>query len=161
MSKRKTVMLVLVVFALNLGVPHLVMAGSLEPSGPAATTMMKTLDEIPPTWSQTLPASGRFKLVLNNEAVLDKETGLVWQRSPDSFVQEERFFHCYNKTIGNRKGWRIPTIEEMTSLIDPTETNPALPSGHPFTNVYNGDYQTATRTTENSSTYWCVAIRAP
>ena len=38
-----------------------------------------------PTWHQILPAADRFKLVMNsNAAVLDRETGLVWEKSPDA-----------------------------------------------------------------------------
>src|SRR2546426_2979916 len=31
-----------------------------------------------------------------------------------------------------RKGWRLPTVEELASLVDPTQELPALASGHPF-----------------------------
>src|SRR5208337_2627979 len=35
----------------------------------------------PPSWDQTLPANQRFVVLtnMNSEAVLDKETGLVWE----------------------------------------------------------------------------------
>ncbi|NUO08680.1 MAG: hypothetical protein HUU08_08390 [Candidatus Brocadia sp.] len=36
----------------------------------------------PHAWSQKLEASKRFAVVLDDEAVLDKETGLVWKKSP-------------------------------------------------------------------------------
>ncbi len=37
-----------------------------------------------PSWNQQLPASTRFIVLANwsNAAVLDRETGLVWERSP-------------------------------------------------------------------------------
>jgi len=115
--------------------------GSLEPSEPPSSTM-KTLDEIPPTWSQALPVEQRFVLVLGGEAILDKETGLVWQQSPlkDPVTWTMAVAWCLTCKTGNRMGWRLPTMVEMFSLFDPTETNPALPSGHPFSNVQYTNY---------------------
>lgn len=51
--------------------PALVRSGDLEPSAPPGSTM-KTLDEVLPTWSQKLPASERFVLVLDGAGVLLK-----------------------------------------------------------------------------------------
>jgi hypothetical protein len=45
----------------------------------------------------------------------------------------------YNKIVGGRKGWRPPKVEELSSLIDPLQSAPTLPSGHPFTNVQVDD----------------------
>ena len=95
---------------------------------------------IPPAWYQKLPASARFQLVLGETAVLDKETGLVWEKSPSEQKMDWPHAHTYahSITVGGRKGWRLPTIEELESLVDPTQTSPALPKGHPFTNVQSG-----------------------
>ena len=89
-----------------------------------------------PSWDQQLPAATRF-IVLSNwnsEAVLDRETGLVWQRTPTtdmtSWSGALRF--CHSLSLGNRVGWRLPALEELASLQDPTQKNPALPAGHPF-----------------------------
>jgi hypothetical protein len=75
----------------------------------------------------------------NNEAVLDKETGLVWQRTPEvpfaGADLQSAVIACYQATTGGRKGWRLPTPEELMSLVDPTQSNPALPAGHPFQQV--------------------------
>lgn len=73
-----------------------------------------------------------------NDAVLDKETGLVWQRSPSPNKQgswDAAIVYSYSKATAGRKGWRLPTIEELLSLVDPTQNNPTLPAGHPFLNV--------------------------
>jgi hypothetical protein len=101
-----------------------------------------------PSWDQTLPSSTRFIVLsnFNSQAVLDRETGLVWERSPSTTaVPGFTSIDCNNKTVGNRRGWRLPTIQELMSLIDPTQSSPALPSGHPFQiqNV-SGAYWSAT-----------------
>ena len=82
--------------------------------------------------------SARFKVLdaFNNEAVLDKETGLVWELAPEllslgswAFIDDECFAHF----TGGRLGWRPPTIEELLSLMDPTKNlTGKLPDGHPF-----------------------------
>jgi hypothetical protein len=93
-----------------------------------------------PSWDQTLPANTRFVVLsnFNNQAVLDRETGLVWQRSPSlTFVAWSAISAaCVNSAIGGRYGWRLPTVHELASLLDPAATTtPALPSGHPFNNL--------------------------
>jgi hypothetical protein len=51
--------------------------------------------------------------------------------------------------IGNRKGWRLPTVQELASLLDPAQFDPmksaaVLPAGHPFQNVQTYFYWSAT-----------------
>jgi hypothetical protein len=91
------------------------------------------------SWDRTLQVPARF-IVLSNftgQAVLDRETGLVWERSPESTRRNLRqaASACHNKAVGGRKGWRLPTMAELSSLVDPGQAGPALPAGHPFTNV--------------------------
>lgn len=90
-------------------------AGPLEPSAPPGPTM-KTLDQIPPTWSFILPTAQRYEVVLNGEAVLDKETGLVWDRSPreDGRTWEVALGFCGFR--GGRGGFHLPTWSEGLSL---------------------------------------------
>jgi Protein of unknown function (DUF1566) len=109
-----------------------------------------------PSWDQQLPASTRF-IVLSNwgsAAVLDRETGLVWERSPsttsgDWFAAQTR---CINLEVGGRTGWRLPAIQELMSLVDRSvlSPSPVLPSGHPFINVVRANhYWSATTATTN------------
>jgi hypothetical protein len=108
-----------------------------------------------PSWDQTLPSGTRF-IVLSNmssNAVLDRETGLVWERSPlapcvSAFCSvpdpgTRTWFEAHARcilevTVGSRGGWRLPTLQELQSLIDYDPANassPRLPPGHPFMNV--------------------------
>ena len=110
-----------------------------------------------PSWDQSLPVATRFIVLTNmdSQAVLDRETGLVWERSPTTarfaggppsnqfgglFAHE----HCISLRVGGRMGWRLPTIQELSSLVDTSQTSPALPAGHPFLTVLADDYWSAT-----------------
>ncbi len=93
-----------------------------------------------PSWDQQMPAAQRF-IVLSNwssAAVLDRETGLVWERSPVSAVRIGWFdavAGCDGLNVASRLGWRLPSLQELTSLVDPTQNNPALPAGSPFQGI--------------------------
>lgn len=99
-------------------------------------------------WDQTLTASYRFVVLLNmnSEAVLDRETGLVWEKSPsmDEMEWASAVRYCYGLNLGGRGGFRLPTVEELRSLVDPNKSNPALPAGHPFDNVQVNIYWSST-----------------
>lgn len=54
---------------------------SLEPAAPPAELSVKTLIAVPPAQDQIPPNPERFELVQDGEAVLDKETGFIWEKS--------------------------------------------------------------------------------
>ena len=105
------------------------------------------------TWSNHTP-NPRFAIYKSgtpgdplDDMVVDRETGLVWERSPIAVTTSDwgaAVTYCYQRTLGGRKGWRLPTVEELASLIDTTNSFPALPDNHPFSVVTQGFYWTAT-----------------
>ncbi len=82
-----------------------------------------------PSWHQIISA-GRFEKVLDNKALLDRETGLVWQLETPETTRTwvNAMKHCMGTTIGGRKGWRLPTVSELMTLVEPLNNNPALPA---------------------------------
>jgi hypothetical protein len=137
-------------------------AGVLDPPGPPGPTM-KTLAEIPPTWSLALDAtnggpdgcnSSRFTCVMGGEAVLDHETGLVWDREPDPSIVTgiwlDARVHCANKVLGSRGGWRLPSLPELTSLLF------GLGAGTPFQWDSAQRYWTMTGVAQNRFSAWAV-----
>ena len=54
--------------------------------------------------------------------------------------------------------WRLPTIYELHSLIDYTQHNPALLSGHPFTNVQSGWCWSFTTYASITDRVWLVSL---
>ena len=86
-----------------------------------------------PSWDQTLPAASRYVKLSNfsNEAFLDRNTGLVWQIHPNQFFGAVDFVYAQNQctiqAIGNQRGWRLPSITELNTLvIDPNTANERL-----------------------------------
>ena len=111
--------------------------------------IQSNLGEIQPTWDQILPADVRFVPALDGAAILDLETGLVWEKSPAAqisvFLWAFAQVGCNASIVGGRSGWHLPTIQELQSLVDPTVAGSGrkLPPGHPFTSVA-GEYWSAT-----------------
>jgi hypothetical protein len=115
-----------------------------------------------PSWDQKLDAATRFVVLLNwnSDAVLDRETGLVWERSPATTTYNWSIARslCIDRTVGGRKGWRLPSINELASLTDPSVASPgpAMPAGHPFTNVQSGGYWSTTTLAGFATYAWFV-----
>lgn len=116
-------------------------------------------------WDQVLPASQRFVVLsaFSNDAVLDKETGLVWEKSPQTngVSAANSRLACANKAVGGRKGWRVPALPELTSLVDPSVASPGptLPQGHPFLNVQAANYWSSSAHLENTTLTWGVGLK--
>ena len=54
--------------------------------------------------------------------------------------------------------WVLPNIRQLQSLIDFGNYNPALPSGHPFTNVQPVFYWSSTTLAYGSAYAWYVSL---
>lgn len=102
------------------------------------------------SWDRRIDnAQTRFQVLteFDNEAVLDRETGLVWERSPSTNVVPwpNARLMCAQKATGGRGGWRLPAFNELASLVDPAvQSGVRLPAGHPFLNVQASEYWSAT-----------------
>jgi hypothetical protein len=94
-------------------------------------------------WDRTLSAepggacpaaSARFTCVFNNAGARDNETGLVWGHPQASTMDWwTARTACANDTTGGRKGWRLPTVTELSSPLDPPNAYTLkLPPGHLF-----------------------------
>ena len=125
-----------------------VLVGAALTSSPAQADTGAGPYYVPPAWDRTLPSAARFMALTNmaSAAVLDRETGLVWEKSPaiTQMSWDAARDICANLTTGNRKGWRLPSMPELASLVDPSVASPGpvLPPGHPFSNVQSGTYLT-------------------
>jgi hypothetical protein len=131
---------------------------AVQPALPGANTPVEA-KTIRPELGEVLSSSFRFQLVMNDQAVLDKETALVWERSPVADARDFFTAMCisYGRIAGGRGGWRLPTIEELMSLVGPGNK---LPAGHPFLNVKSYNYKNlppavgGLLAAQDSASYW-------
>lgn len=87
--------------------------------------------------------------------VTDQLTGLVWMKNagafsattwPNALAEVGRLASGSNGlSDGSKAGdWRLPNLNELESLVDVSQSQPALPAGNPFTQVPTG----------SSAIYW-------
>ena len=110
-------------------------------------------------WDNQINNPQRFRVLADfgGTAVLDRETGLVWERAPENAFQMDwgqAQSQCNLKNVGGRRGWRLPAIQELASLVDPSvpSPGPTLPPGHPFHNVM------VTAGPGGASAYWSATL---
>ena len=95
--------------------------------------------------------SSRFLIMdgFHGEAVLDRTTQIIWERSPNSseVTWSTAQTRCGLKTVGGQAGWRLPSFIELMTIIEPSphqpSSLPALPAGHPFQDVKAVAYWTS------------------
>ena len=128
------------------------------PSNPNPTT---DVSQSAHSWDKKLPSVSRFTVLsaFGGAAVRDEETGLVWEKTLETIELSWTAARvaCADKDVGGRRGWRLPSVIELASLVDPSiRTGPTLPPGHPFTNVEMDAYWSATTISGNPNSAWLV-----
>ncbi len=121
------------------------------------------LQDLPNSWDKKIPNTSRFTVLADfgGAAVRDNETGLVWEQSPETKTVNwsGARFQCTSRKTGQRMGWRLPSVHELASLVDPSVSpGPTLPAGHPFVNVQAAHYWSATSFAGKPSHAWNVGF---
>ena len=109
--------------------------------------------------------------------VTDNLTGLVWAKNANLMVTRDPSFDAddtandgkvtwqhaldyvaklNSENYLNHTDWRLPNRRELRSLADYELFQPALPLGHPFTQVQSGFYWSSTSYAYDTSYAWVV-----
>ena len=102
-----------------------------------------------------------------NGTLTDSRTNLIWMKcslgqdinsqcSGDAakYTWEEAFRECSNLRLLGKK-WRLPSIEELFSLLKYNQLSPAIESGS-FPNTQSGYYWTSTMYINLSNSAWII-----
>ena len=101
--------------------------------------------------------------------VTDNLTGLIWLKNANCFdlrSWSDALTDSNNLSQGScglidssvAGNWRLPNVKELHSLIDFGRYDPALPAGHPFTNVQSSYYWSATTYAHDTNNAWGVSM---
>ena len=115
------------------------------------------------SWDKKLAGVSRFTVLsdFGGAAVRDNETGLVWEQLPETKTVNwsGARFHCTSLKISGRMGWRLPSVHELASLVDPSVSpGPTLPAGHPFAHAQAAHYWSATSFAGKPTHAWNVGF---
>ncbi|HTZ39191.1 MAG TPA: DUF1566 domain-containing protein [Syntrophales bacterium] len=146
----------LVISALVLFVPFMAHAQYLY------FNAWRAYDDKPPMWNiyqggaaiqwVTWVSNPRFAVTnprnASDDIVLDKATGLVWERLPQSVTLgqlewSDSIEACTRTEHQGVMGWRLPTVEELSTLYELQGSKRDLPYGHPFVQVGDKFYWTS------------------
>jgi hypothetical protein len=95
------------------------------------------------------------------DRVLDRLTGLYWKRHADlthgpvSWSEALAAVTALNREQFRTGNWRLPNINELESLVDCSTHSPALPAGHPFSDVRDVYWSSTTSLFESD---WAWAL---
>ena len=97
--------------------------------------------------SSAAPISDKKYIISDNgQEVLDMQTNLIWRRcvegmlwngktcvdengsGPSFFMFEEALQHAAKQAANTKKGWRLPNVKEITSLMDYSQPDMAINS---------------------------------
>ncbi len=99
--------------------------------------------------------------------ILDKNTGLIWLkdanigRLPMPLEGAKQYIQEMNSGKRPNFGytdWRLPAVNEIETLVDRSGFYPALPAAHPFSNVQNQFYWSASMGKDVLDYVWIVDL---
>ena len=109
-------------------------------------------------WDINITSSAsRFTVLtdFSGAAVRDNNTGLVWEKLPSGSTNwSDARLKCVEKNVGGTRGWRLPSVVELASLIDTSPGAPLVPGV--FEGVPSVSYWSATTNATSTNTILTV-----
>jgi len=97
------------------------------------------------------------RYTISTDTVFDNDTGLEWQRveaGPSYTPWSDGGTHCTGLSLAG-SGWRLPTIQELQTIVDEHRSAPAADSDA-FPNTQTAAYWSSSLAAGDSSLAWNV-----
>jgi len=107
---------------------------------------METVSPLPPAGlvaelnDPDAQTKARYVISTDGNEVTDSTTGLIWRRYTEgmkiianscsgtatAFSSDQAQSWAKNEALTSGKPWRLPTLKELSSIVDPSRCNPAI-----------------------------------
>jgi len=97
--------------------------------------------------------------VNNNGSVTDLATGLIWQLQDDNISRSQAgaLLYCSELSLAGNSSWRLPSIKELSSIVDRRTSSPAI--DHTVFQVNSSSsYWSGSADASNSDLAWRVVF---
>lgn len=100
--------------------------------------------------------STQFK-INKNGTVTDTVTQFMWQQVDDGIERNwaQATSYCENLNLGEHGGWRLPTTEQLKTIIDTTRENPSIDTTY-FPNAKSACYWSCAMDGKVRSNAWVI-----
>jgi len=100
--------------------------------------------------------TGRYQA--DADTVFDRATGLTWQRAtaPGTYGWEAAKSYCASLSLSGQT-WRLPTVRELSTLVDPKVTQPTIELAA-FPDTPAGRFWTSTAYAPAAGSAWTVVF---
>jgi hypothetical protein len=89
--------------------------------------------------------------------VRDNVNGLIWQKetAPGTYTFEQALSYCDSLTLGGYADWRLPTVKELSSIVNSDTYNPSINTFY-FPNTVSANYWSSTTYADYPNYAWYV-----
>ncbi len=100
--------------------------------------------------------------IKQGEIVLDTESGLMWQDNSavesSEMLYGEAMTYCKRLSLAGYDDWRLPSVQELQSIVDLTRYEPAVQRGFHFTAL--DSYWSSTLYADDAERAWDVDFKS-
>jgi hypothetical protein len=95
-------------------------------------------------------------LTIGSTQVRDRITGLIWQRTAGSGIENQAHSYCSSLSLGEQS-WRLPSIKELSTLLDVSVSTPGpMINMTAFPSTPNSNFWSASSVAAGSAYCWSI-----